>query len=251
MDEQTNIQQNAPPAEPAAVPVENQLAEWKRKAEEARIDAENARRDAEMLREQQLRMMAQTQPQPQIPAEPAENEEELNNLFTTSPTQAVRKIVEREKQDLDKRIESRARQIFIMEAKKVEAMTRFPDLRNPNSDFFKRVAYYMDTHPAKYNDPEGILDACARVQLEIGAPANPGVAHANEQVRQAVSSGAAQVAGSGNAPATEAPELDAKGLELAAKLGIDPKAMAARLKSMSEQTGEYAPKPGKTGKANL
>ena len=166
---QNQMQQQLTPNE---VPLENQVAEWKRKAEEARLEAEQARRDSDMLRESQLRMMAQ-QPLQQPPIqEPVESEEEINNLFSNSPAQAVNRIVDRKAKDIDKIIEQRARQIFATEAKKIEAVTRFPELRNPNSEFFKKVAYYMDTHPYKYNEPEGIIDACARVQLDIGSPSN-------------------------------------------------------------------------------
>lgn len=240
-----------PEGTPPPVPLENQLAEANRKLGEAQSRAEQLQRDADMLREQQLRMMAQTPPPAAAPQAPEESDEELGNLMATSPVEAVRKIVAREKKGIDVMVEQRARHIFLIESKKAEAVSKYPDLRNPNSEFFRRVAYHMDTHPGKYNDPEGILDACARVQVEMGVPASPGVASANETVRQAVTSGAAQVAGAGTAPATEGPELDAKGLELAAKLGIDPKNMAARLKNYTDQTGEYAPKPGKTGKASI
>ena len=243
-----NMFQNQPQGN--EVPIENQVAEWKRKAEEARFEADQARRDADMLRESQLRMMA-TQPQQPVIQEPVESEEELNNLFNNSPTQAVNRIVDRKAKDIDKMIETRARQIFIGEAKKIEAMNRFPELKNPNSEFFKKVAYYMDTHPHKYNDPEGILDACARVQIDIGSSSNAQSTRANETVRASVASAASQVAGGGTAPASDNPELDAKGLELASKLGIDPKVMAVRLKSYNEQTGQYAPIPGQTGKARL
>lgn len=230
-------------------PLENELAEWKRKAEEAERREQEARREADVLREQRLREMAtQHQPQPVV----EENEEQLNTEFNNAPAATVKKMIEKRAADIDRRIEQRARQIFAQEAKKFEAIGKYPDLRNPQSDFFKKVAYYMDTHPEKYNDPEGILDACARVTVDLGImPQKPEVAAGNERVRQSVASAASQVSGSGNAPVGEAPELDAKGLELATKLGIDPKVYAKRLKDMQDEKGEYAPRVGKTGRASL
>lgn len=238
-----------PGTPPAARPPENETAELRRRLEESERREQRARQEADMLRDQRLREMALP---PAAPAAPEESEDELNNEFTTSPAKAVRKIISREAKDIDERIERRARQIYLQEAKKIEAVGKFPELRNPNSDFFKKVAYYMDTHPEKYNDPEGLLDACARVSVDLGiVPQKPEVADANARTRASVASAASQVSGSGTAPVGEPGELDAKGLELARKLGIDPKVMAKRLGDYNDQKGEYAPQPGKTGKATL
>jgi hypothetical protein len=233
---------------PATVPPENKEAELRRKLEESERREQVARQEADMLREQRLREMAR----PPAQAPEPENEDELNNEFATSPVKAVRKIISREAADIDKRIEQRARQIYVQEAKKIEAITKFPELKNPTSDFFKKVAYYMDTHPEKYNDPEGLMDACARVSIDMGiAPQKPAVAAANARTIESVSSAASQVAGGGTAPVGGVPELDAKGLELASKLGIDPKVMAKRMEDYNNQKGEYAPAAGKTGKGTF
>ena len=235
------------------VPYKNRFEEQKRLADEARLAAEQARRDADMLRDHQLRMMAQQQIPP-VQQEPEVNDDELNNLFTTNPAEAMRKVMEaREKKvNLNKTVEDTARRVFTFEAKKIEAMSRFPDLKNPGSEFYNRVASFMNTHPEKYQDPEGLLDACARVKDELGiVTPNPQVTQTNQNMRQTVSSAASQISKGTSAPATETTELDAKGLELAAKLGIDPKKMALRMKNYAEGKGEYSGKDGKTGKAHL
>jgi len=231
-------------------PLENELAEWKRKAEEAERKSEMGRRENDMLREQRLREMAVT-PAPVVTV-PEESDEDMDRLFNESPSKAVQKLINKRANEFNTTIQQTARKIYAQEAKKAEAIAKFPDLRKPDSEFFKKVSYYMDTNPGKYNEPEGLFDACTRISYEMGiAPKNVETDKANEAVRKGVSSTAAQVASSGTAPASDATELDAKGIMLAKKLGIDPKDMAERLGNMTEGKGEYAPTPGKTGKATF
>ena len=231
-------------------PAENELAEWKRKAEEAERKIELGRRENDMLREQRLREMAIT-PAPTVTV-PDESDGDLDNEFVESPTKTVRKLISKEAAKMNTLIQNTARNIYAQETKKAEAIKAFPDLRKPQSDFFKKVSYYMDMNPNKYQDPEGLFDTCTRVAYEMGiSPKSAEVEKANETVRQGVSSTAAQVASSGTAPAGDVSELDQKGILLAKKLGIDPKDMAKRLGDMTGGKGEYAPAPGKTGKATI
>jgi hypothetical protein len=235
---------------PPVVPPENRIAELERKEAESRRRAEEAERERDMLRDMNLRSMAQPVA-PTPPPQEEDDEEEINNLFATSPAQAMKKLLNKAKGGVDKTIEEKARRIFQAEAKKLEAMNRFPELKNPKSEFFRKVAFFMDTHPEKYNDPEGLIDACARVTFDMGKVPDRPVPQASENMRNSVSNASAHIEGSGNAPVGEKPELDARGLELAAKLGIEPSRMASRLKDLAEGKGDYAPQPGKTGKATF
>ena len=206
----------------------------------------------QLLRDQQLRMMAQQTAPPVMPQQQTEdNDDEFNQLFNISPAQAVESKLKKKEQEYMKRIQEESDKRFWINQNKIVAMTKYPDLRNPSSDFFKRVSFYMQTHPDKYNDPEGILDACARVHAELPPATSAAAQQVNQQIVQQVASAASQVAPASNIPQSESLELDNEAKTLAVKLGIDPKKMAERLKNLQTGQGEYAPAEGKTGKALL
>jgi hypothetical protein len=226
----------------------------------ARLNEEIAKRqelEAQLtsLREQQLRMMAQQpmqplyQPQQQQQQEEAPGED-IDQLFTVDPKRAVNAMMQRKQQEILKQSEEMARRTFHTEANKLMARQRYPDLNNPNSEFFKRVSFYMSTHPDKYSDPEGILDACARVKMDMPQD-NTANQQASQRIVQQVASAASQVAGSSTAPQSEELRLDPEAQMLASKLNIDPKKFAQRQKNMQENKGEYAPAPDKLGRARF
>jgi hypothetical protein len=222
----------------------------------SRLQEEIAKRqDMELqlqqMREQQLRMMAQPQPVYQPPQDTSSDEEDIDNLFVTQPRKAVNQVMSKREQALRAEAEAIARRTYYTETNKMLAMQRYPDLKNPNSDFFRKVGWYMQTHPEKFNDPEGILDACARVNSEMPSTPNQTQQQVSQRVVQQVAAAASQVSPSSSAPVTETTELDPQAQLLAEKLHIDPKKMADRLKNLTEEKGEYAPRPGKTGKAIL
>jgi hypothetical protein len=223
--------------------------EYLNKYEEEKRKREKMESELNTLREQQLRLMA-APPQYTPPQAPEPEDEDIASM-DPAQRRAIDKMMAKKESEIRKFTEKTARKTFYKESIKAQAMTIYPDLKNPQSDFFKKVAFFMDTHPGKYNDPEGILDACARISYEMKLNPSPSARTANEVVRAAVSSGSASVEGSGQTVSSDVPELDFKGQQLAGKLGIDPKKMAERLKSMSEGKGVYADREGKTGKAAL
>lgn len=215
------------------------------------------RQEAEMresqLRDQQLRMMAQQQPVYQQPTyqQPEYNEtDDFDNVFTVDPKRAIESKLKAERQKFLNEAEARSRNVFHTEANKMMARNRYPDLNNPNSEFFKRVSFYMSTHPEKYNEPEGILDACARVREDMPS-SNPTKQELSNKIVQQVASTATQVGGSSTASSNDVPRLSPEAQNLAAKLNIDPKKFATKLKNLEEGQGEYAPVPGKEGKARF
>lgn len=220
--------------------------------EEERRKREAAEHEIAILRENQLRMMATPPPQQGYGSVPVpEPEDEDLQYLDPQTRRAVEKLIEKRGKSFVTQADESARKVYLRESKKQEAVSLYPDLKNPSTEFFKRVAFFMDTHPDKYHDPEGILDGCARVAYEMKYQAAPATQGTNENVRRQVAGGAATIEGSGNAPSNEVFELDTKGQFLASKLGLDPKIMAKRLQNYSKGEGEYAPREGKTGKAAI
>jgi hypothetical protein len=253
-DGQTPAQQNPnlPPATQTPAPAPANQIPIERLNEEIakRQDLEN---QLAQLREQQLRMMAQ-QPVYQPPAyqtpQTQETNEDFDQVFTVDPRRAIDSRLAQERTRILKESEETARRTFHTEANKLMARQRYPELNNPNSEFFKRVSFFMSTHPERYNDPEGILDACARVRMDMPQE-NPTQQQMSQRIVQQVASTASQVAGSSTAPSTEEPRLDPEAQLLAQKLNIDPKKFALRQKNLQDGKGEYAPLPNKQGKARF
>ena len=225
--------------------------EYLNKYEEEKRKRESMEQEINILREQRLREMAA--PQPQYMYNKPEPEPEDEDLAQMDPVtrRAVEKMIAKKENEFKKFTEDSARKTYYKESVKAQAVTLYPDLKNADSPFFKKVAFFMDTHKEKYNEPEGILDACARVAYEMNMSRAPSNARSNEAMRQQASSGAAAVEGAGASNASVDPSMDTQGQVLAAKLGIDPKKMAARLSDLENEKGVYAPREGKTGKASI
>ena len=226
--------------------------EYLNKYEEEKRKRESMEQEINILREQRLREMA-AQPAPQYMYNQPTPEPEDEDLAQMDPVtrRAVEKMLAKKETEFKKYTEDSARKTYYKESVKAQAVTLYPDLKNADSPFFKKVAFFMDTHKEKYNEPEGILDACARVAYEMNMSRAPSNARSNEQMRQQASSGAAAVEGAGASNASVDPSMDTQGQVLAAKLGIDPKKMAARLSDLENEKGVYAPREGKTGKASI
>jgi len=237
------IENATPPANPPVNEFQNKYEEEKRKREQME-------QDLNMLREQQLRLMAAP---PQQPYQPPVNEPEDEDILSMDPStkKAVEKMMAKKEAEFRKYTEETAKKTYYKESVKVQAVNMYPQLKDGNSEFFKKVSFFMDSHPQKYNEPEGILDACARVASDMNISRAPVTRAANETTRGQVSSGSATVEGSGHTTSSDAVEMDVKGQLLAAKLGIDPNKMAQRLRDMTEGKGVYATREGKTGKAAI
>jgi hypothetical protein len=223
--------------------MKNELEELKRKKEEAE-------QLLEQQRQQNLEMMAQMsrfQTPPPISPEPEEPTEDYDSLFLQQPTKAVKKILEKEKEtlfkDLPKYVSEEAIKVFYRERFKQDAMTKYPDLKNPSSEFYKRVANFMYERPHLYQDPEGVLNACARVAEDMGIKRQEAKQSSFEEQRRAVASQGVEGAGA-TLPAKEEAELDVQGKILAQKLGISEKAMIERLDKFVKKEGEYKQEPG-------
>ena len=234
---------------PAAVPpVDNKVAELERKLQERESELQ-------MIREQQLTRMGQGfQAPPQAAPQPAPDDSEIDALFQSGDPASIRKATEllmaRKQKEIVQLTQKVSADTYQRENIKKQVIDKYPDLKNGNSEFFKRVAYFMETHPFKWQDPEGLLDACVRVADDMKLPSREAQT-ANEIIRKNVASGAAAIEGNTNPPPADVPALDAKGLEMARKLGIDPKKYSERLNNYVQGKAEYEIKEGKTGKASI
>ena len=221
--------------------LKNEIEEEKRKRQELEQLLEQQRQqNMELLAQLGTKMMTPP-PTTSAPNEP-EMEEDLDSLFLQKPSEAVKRILQKEKEALKKEIpqvvSQEALRIFYQEKFKQEALNKYPDLKNPNSDFYKRVAMFMYERPHLYNDPEGLLHACARVAEDMGYYKQKTF----EQQRQAVASTSVEPAG-GASPSNEMTELDIQGKILAQKLGISEKDMSERLNRFLKKEGEYKQEP--------
>jgi hypothetical protein len=185
----------------------------------------------------------------QTPQEPDIGEDEdIDQMFTMTPRKAVEKVMSKREEKLRQTAEEIANRTFWVNQNKLVAMQKYPDLKNPNSDFFKKVSWYMQAHPEKYNEAEGILDACARIQVEMPQQPSQAAQQMSQHIVQQTASAASQVSPASTAPTSDTIELDAQAIELAKKLNISVDKMKERLIKMQNKTGEYADHPEKKGR---
>jgi len=218
--------------------------------EEERRKREAAEQEIAILRDQQLRLMAQRPAAVQPTPEPEVEDESLQYL-DPQQRRAFEVLLDKREAKIRKESEKMSADVYQRESAKTEAVNMFPDLQNPQSEFFKRVAIYMDSNPSKYKDPHGLREACKIIAYDMKYQAAPTQRQTNQQVVRSVSGGAASVEGSSGTPQTEADTLDAKAIMLAKKLGIDEKEMTQRMKDLQTGSGAYAPTEGKTGKMSI
>lgn len=117
---------------------------------------------------------------------------------------------------------------------KSKTLGKYPDLSNPQTPFFKRVALYMSSRNL-YGDPEGLAIASARVAElleEEGVPFNKVTRTGTPEGQRLSQTGSGAIPGSsGSRLPVTAPELDEEGKAMCAKLGVDPVKVAKRLES--------------------
>ena len=216
------------------IPFKNRVSEADRKAQEAL-------QEAETLRNKIPPEDGRKQPKPGEFVDPNDGEiyteEDLNRMMMTGEGVKAQRImlsqinVRKIVTDVQVENESKARTV-----------AKYPDIRNPQSIFFKRVATHMGLNDL-YGKPNGLQLAAAAVaeqMTEENLPFNRGKVAASgpEAQRQSQGAGGVIPGGSGGKPPVSTPELDEEGKKLANKLGIDPTKMANRLEEYLASKGQ-------------
>jgi hypothetical protein len=205
------------------VPFKNRLGEANRRSQETEAELERIRSTQheggdKPVKEEQV------------------SEEELNRMFMTGEgAKAMRIIINQ--QNVKKVVHE------VIQERDIRTVTaaKYPDLGNPASPFFKRVAVHM-ANKGLYNHPEGLALASAKVAEEMeyeGIEFSKGVKRGSPEGQRASGTGVT-VAGGGSGSSRAGggtPELDAEGKALCAKLGLDPTKVAARLEKRLASTG--------------
>lgn len=128
---------------------------------------------------------------------------------------------------------------------KARTMSKYPDIRNPQSPFFQRVAKYMAANDL-YGRPNGLNMAAAAVAEQLtdeGIPFTKGQVSNPEGQRLSHTGSGVIPGGNGQKGGSSVPELDEQGAAMARKLGVDPKKMATRLSNYLATKGQ--PKAGR------
>lgn len=208
----------------SGVPFKNRAAENERRRREAEAEAEA------------LRNAGGQQPQDQQPKEgefidPLDGkkytQDDIDRMYMVGEGSKAHRImnnqvnVDRVVDTVIQRRESRAR-----------VVTDFPDLQDPQSPFFRRVATYMSRN-GLYENPNGLRWAARDVAEQMrkeGVPFKEGSPSSTpESQRQSQTRSGVQPGGDGQRGSDTKPVLDDEGVAFSRKLGVDPEKIAIRL----------------------
>jgi hypothetical protein len=208
------------------VPFKNKVSEADRKAQEAILEAER-------LKQEGAGPGQARQPKPGEFVDPVDGEvyteEDLNRMMMTGEGVKAQRIMLSQIN-----VRKVVTDVVVENESKARTITKYPDLQNPQSIFFKRVAAHMGMNDL-YGKPNGLQLAAAAVAEQLteeNVPFNRGKVGSSGPASQRNSQTAGGVQGGGDGirpPANSTPELDQEGKTMAAKLGIDPSKMANRL----------------------
>jgi len=207
------------------VPYKNKVSEADRKAQEAILESERLKQDGAG--------QGARQPKPGEFVDPVDGEvyteEDLNRMMMTGEGVKAQRIMLSQIN-----VRKVVTDVVVENESKARTITKYPDLQNPQSIFFKRVAAHMGMNDL-YGKPNGLQLAAAAVAEQLteeNVPFNRGKVGSSGPASQRNSQTAGGVQGGGDGtrpPANSTPELDEEGKTMAAKLGIDPSKMANRL----------------------
>lgn len=114
---------------------------------------------------------------------------------------------------------------------KERTIAKYPDIQNPQSPMFQRVAKYMATNDL-YGRPNGLELAATAVAEQLtdeGIPFTKRTVSSPESQRRSQNGAGVVKGGDGQKGGEGKVELDEAGLAMARKLGVDPAKMADRL----------------------
>uniref|UniRef100_A0A6H1ZMZ5 Uncharacterized protein n=1 Tax=viral metagenome TaxID=1070528 RepID=A0A6H1ZMZ5_9ZZZZ len=216
------------------VPFKQMTGELQRKLDEAnstlqQIQEQGGKREEEKVEEKVGQFIDPTDGK-------TYTEEDLNRMMMVGEGTKALRIVMNPKQVgrvVDQAISAR-------EAK-AETQRRYPDLKNPKSEFFVRTAMYMQSR-GLFDHPAGLALASAAVAEDMrseGKEFTTGTFGSPEAQRRSQNSGTVVRGREGSGlPSGSESELDDAGKAMATKLGVDPKKMAKRLENYLASKGQ-------------
>jgi hypothetical protein len=189
--------------------------------------AERAELQLEALRQQEIDKLAAER---QAKEKPPITDEEFRTMYEDDPVGAFTKYVAQREAALVPAIrEAVSRQLATEQVRK-EVIAEFPEILNPADPFTKDVATYLYSRPHLRDNPEGLRIATDAIARKIEKEKAKSNSERETIKRKERGEDAAGIEGVGRVPSTEKFELDDEGKSFAAKLGVDPEKLAARLK---------------------
>lgn len=216
----------------SGVPYRNRVGELQRRGKE--VDDENVSLRTQLFQQgeegpNKVKPKLDANGQP-IVEDPEYTEDDINRMMMTGEgTKAIQYILKKAIPDPEKIVNN----VLSKNSARNQAASKYPDLLNPQSEFFMRVAQVMNQN-GLYNNPRGLSLAASQVESDLrteGKEVNV-VSIVSGAEQQRLSQGQPGVIPGGDGtrpPAGGKPELDQAGKDMAKKLGISEEKMAVRL----------------------